>query len=310
MLSEEGRAGLEHNDLSAVGTIPGIKLRANIRGADYSTMAVGGPLEFLAEPESAAALSGLIKRLNTAGVSYRILGLGSNVLIPDQGVPGYVIKLGAGFRMLQDLGAGLLRVGGANALMTVSRQLSEQGLCGLEFAGGIPASIGGAVRMNAGAHGHEMAELIERVEIVNQSGELLTLSAKELTFSYRYSSFAEGCVVAAVALRPVPGDAAASAKLRAEYLAERKQRQPLSVPSCGSVFKNPSREQPAGKLIEEAGLKGYQVGGARISELHANWIVNPERLASCADVQTVIDHIVKKVQAHAGIGLEPEVVRW
>jgi UDP-N-acetylmuramate dehydrogenase len=252
----------------------------------------------------------LLAWLDAEGVSWRVLGNGSNLLIDDAGIETCVIRLGKGFRFLREAAAGEFVVGGATSLMTISRELSDRGYSGLEFAGGIPASLGGAVRMNAGAHGGEMAQVLHSVTAVHGRGETVTLNAADLRFAYRHSELPPGAIVTEARLTLTPGDAQRSAELRAKFLAERKARQPLTVPCAGSIFKNPPGSKSAGALIESTGLKGTWNGGAQVSELHANWIVNPKRTATAAEVLQLITKCQEQVLAQHGVELHPELVVW
>lgn len=287
-----------------------LTVRADLLGNRFTTIFVGGRMLYLVEPSSVSEVVATIAAFRTLGISYRVLGFGSNLLIPDGGVDEWVLKLGKGLRSVKALGEARFAVGGAMSLMSLCRELSEAGFAGIEFAGGIPASIGGAVKMNAGAHGGEMSDLIEEVCFVDSDGELLTYHAEHLDFSYRHSNISEGAVVVSAVLRLHEGDKSGVAALRRKYLEERKKRQPLTLPSVGSVFKNPSPERTAGWYIEQAGLKGEILGGAEISSLHANWIVNPNRAASSADVCQLIRLCQQKVEETYAVRLEPELVRW
>lgn len=287
----------------------GIPCRSGTLGATLTTIATGGPLSSLVEPETEDQLKQTLVILNSSSIRYRILGNGSNLLIPDSGVAEVVIRLGRGFRKVIELGAGRLKVGGASALMTVSREVSQAGLLGLEFAGGIPASVGGAIYMNAGAHGGEMSSIVETVTVMLPGGEIGELKANDLNFSYRKSSLPAGAIVTEAVLRLTPSLPEETSRRRAEFLAYRKSTQPLTQPSFGSVFVNPP-EDKAGRLIEAAGLKGSACGGVSISSLHANWIVNPERTGTTADVLDLMCRCQEIISSKFGVALHPEVVRW
>lgn len=292
-----------------------IKFRQNEAGSKCTTLACGGNIKILAEPGSLEEVKALLLFLKNENLQYFILGAGSNLIIPDQGVKRIVIRLGRGFRYIKELsqqegGECLFEVGGAMALMSLSRELSEKGYSGLEFAGGIPASLGGAVRMNAGAHGEDMAGVLKNVTVATQDGIVTELSSAELEFSYRHSKLPPGSLVLSAIISLKKGDAPLIAAKRREFLDYRKATQPLTLPSFGSVFKNPSTESSAGKLIEEAGLKGFASGGAKVSEMHANWIVNEDRQASSANVIEIISIIKKKVEEKSGHKLTEEVVCW
>lgn len=287
----------------------GVRSRTGVPLAALTTFAIGGPVACLAEPDSPAELGRLLQFLSAEGIPWRILGAGSNILAADEVHPGCVIRLGRGLRYVHPCGGGVFRVGGAMALMSLSRELSEGGFAGLEFAGGIPASLGGAVRMNAGAHGAEMASVLRSLTVYEQ-GELHEYAAAALPFSYRHSGLSEQAIVVEATIALTPGDPRTSRELRAKHLAYRKETQPLSLPSAGSVFRNPDPHHPAGRLIEACGLKGARSGGARISELHGNWIVNEGRTAAARDVQTLIARCQTAVREQHGFELHPEVVWW
>ncbi|MBX7144996.1 MAG: UDP-N-acetylmuramate dehydrogenase [Oligoflexia bacterium] len=287
----------------------GIRARSGVLGRDCSTMCVGGPLALLVEPQSEAELCSLMQLLNAKRAVPRILGAGSNILIPDQGVADVVIRLGRAFRQVQ-VNARQVLVGGAMSLMSLSRDLSQAGLSGLEFAGGIPASLGGAVRMNAGAHGGEMAQVLQRVRLCSAEGNIIELSASELGLSYRRCLLPKGAIVVDALLELVEGNRDEIAARRQHFLTERKLRQPLHLPSSGSVFKNPSAERSAGAILEAAGMKGRALGGASVSSQHANWIVNQERKASAEDVKQLIQLCRTAALTQAGVELEPEIVVW
>jgi UDP-N-acetylmuramate dehydrogenase len=288
-------------------------VRRDVLGSDLTTFAIGGELSLLVEPQDLSQLLAVSKFLAAADLPWRVLGAGSNLLISDQGVKAVVLKLGKGFRTLSSIEhgrvPGLIEVGGAASLMTLSRSMSEQGLSGLEFAGGIPASIGGAVFMNAGAHGGEIGAVLKEVAFVID-GEEHRVAAKTLPFSYRHSGIDPKAIVTSAIFELTPGDREKIIAHRAECLRERKLRQPLNSPSAGSVFRNPAPDAPAGRLIESCGLKGQELGGAQISEMHGNWIVNPRRVATSKDVQELISLCIQTVNQMHGVTLRPEVVSW
>ena len=275
-----------------------------------TTLAIGGPLKYLFEPHSIEELSALVSALKQNQLSYMLLGAGSNALIPDEGVGEVVIRLGRGLRFLEALGEESFKVGANTSVMWLSRELSEQGYAGLEFAGGIPASLGGAVKMNAGAHGGEFSSVIHEVHCVDDEGNESTLGVDELQYSYRHSALPKGWIVAAATLKLSKDDPEAVRERRLENLEYRKRTQPLQLPSAGSVFRNPTDAPAAGKLLEDLGLKGHTHGGAMISELHGNWIVNPKREARYGDVLALIELCQERVAKAHGIELIPEVLVW
>lgn len=295
-------------------------IKQNLLGRDLTTFSIGGKIDYLAQPQNSQKLAEFLLELKKSGISYRILGAGSNLLISDSGIRECVIKLGQGFRTLENIEQGRFKVGAAYSLMLLSRQLSELGYSGLEFAGGIPASVGGAVRMNAGAHGSQISDIIERLYIVDHDGTERVLKRSEIEFSYRHSDFNPGSVsigkdsskqiVTAVEIKLISGDRSKIAQLREKNLQHRKAAQPLKLPSAGSVFKNPSPDKTAWQLLEELGLKGTVHAGAQISPQHANWIVNPSRQASSEDVRELIELAKRKVKDRFGLELQNEIIFW
>ena len=273
-----------------------------------TTMAVGGELEMLIDVNSISAFEAVLAALNLESIEWRSIGAGSNTIVPDSGLPGATIRLGRGCSAVSEIEAGRFRVEAGAALPTVSANLARAGWAGLEFAAGIPASIGGAVRMNAGAHGGQMSDVIESIEVVSAQGESYQIKAAELGFAYRTCILPAKLIVTAAVFKLAKGDAAVIMQRRAAMLAERKARQPLSSPSSGSVFRNPGGDKSAGALIEACGLKGSRVGGAEISQLHANWIINPGRTATAADVVELRARAQSEVRQRFGVELESEIV--
>ena len=288
----------------------GVKMRTGVVASGLTTFCIGGPIEYLVEPNSVEELSRAIMFLRSQGVGWRVVGNGSNLLVSSSGVSGWYVKLGQGFRFLGSEGDARFSVGASYGLMTLSRDLSSQGFAGLEFAGGIPASIGGATRMNAGAYGGQMADVLKSVTCVNGEGRIVTLNSNELTFGYRHNSLPQDMIVCSVELALRSADKVETDRRRAAFLAERSKKQPLQHPSAGSIFRNPESAGSAGALIEECGLKGKVAGGAKISELHANWILNEKRTACHADVMTLISICQERVQEKFGVTLKPEIVVW
>lgn len=304
--SGEGVSGL----VAAVRSLVGDRIRFDVPASTLTTLAIGGSLQYLVTVENLWDLQAVLKLLNGEGQQARVMGFGSNLLVPDAGVEGWVVRLGPSLRSIDRLEGDRFSVGGGASLMSAARKLSGEGFSGLEFAAGIPASVGGAVFMNAGAHGAEIAERIQRISVVMPDGAFRVYERSELPWAYRHSGLPRGAVVVAAELLLPEGDRARIAELCHNNLAHRKNTQPLSLPSAGSVFKNPSPQRPAGRLLEDAGLKGTSVGGAIISDLHANWIVNPEKKASAEDVLALISLCQQRVRQHSGIELEPEVRLW
>ncbi len=195
-------------------------------------------------------------------------------------------------------------------LMSLSRSLSTEGFSGLEFASGIPASFGGACIMNAGAHGGEMANVLTDVVVMNSFGEIEEIPVKDLKVEYRHLGIVSGDVVIGGKISLVKGDAKIISQKRNDLLAYRKATQPLTLPSSGSVFRNPSKDLAAGKVLEEIGMKGTKEGDVEISQLHANWIVNPKKCGLARDVRKLVSRCQKEVLEKKGINLEPEIKFW
>ncbi len=303
-------ASFDERLIAFVQRIVTTEIRENVPGSSLTTFAIGGALRSVVTVESAEELSAVVALLSSEGQGYRVLGNGSNVLFGDDPLGLWIIKLGAGFRRVESISRGEIEVFGSVPLMSFARKVSDDGLSGLEFAAGIPATMGGAVFMNAGAHGGEICSRIVEVRGVLADGSSVVWQRDELSWRYRHSGLPVGAVVTSVRLSLVEGDRVAISERCAHNLTERRARQPLSLPSAGSVFKNPSPELPAGMLLERIGMKGAAIGGAMISEMHANWIVNPKREARAKDVVDLIEACKAKALAEAGIALEPEVRLW
>lgn len=268
------------------------------RGRELTTICTGGDVT-LCVVENQTDLKQFLQEHD----EYYILGYGSNVLIPDTGLSKPLLQLGGDFKKLEIFDDHVF-IGSAYSLMTAARKLS--GIVPIEFAAGIPASIGGAVKMNAGAHKAEMSSVIHEIHTVLSNGEIKIFNNP--VFEYRHTNLPNGSVVTGVSLKKSASDLSESqAKLEAN-LSYRKQTQPLTLPSFGSVFKNPDGHS-AGELIEKAGLKGKVMGDVMISSLHANWIVNPHKTGQTDDILRLIDLCKETVFSSFGVSLEEEVVK-
>jgi UDP-N-acetylmuramate dehydrogenase len=273
--------------------------------APLTTFRIGGPAAIYLEPESERDLVAAGEAVRETGLPFVVIGKGSNVLVSDEGFPGLVLRLGRGYRWAARDGA-RLTAGGSMPLPALAGVALSHGLSGLEFGVAIPASVGGAVRMNAGAHGGEMAEVVESVEVFELlAGTARRIAAAEIEFRYRTSELPHDGVVVGTALRLGPGDPAAIRARMDEAREWRRRTQPLAEPNCGSVFKNPPGEHAA-RLIDAAGGKGLSVGGAAVSTKHANFIVASEG-ARASDVVQVIRAVQDLVAARFDVHLEPEV---
>ncbi|HSE89728.1 MAG TPA: UDP-N-acetylmuramate dehydrogenase [Candidatus Binatia bacterium] len=288
--------------------ISGTRIKISEPLARYTSMKVGGPADFFIEVENAAALTRVLRTLNRYRTSFFLLGNGSNVLISDRGVRGAVIRLSGEFRQVKWRQEGAIvrvRIGAAYAVTQLVREAARKGYGGLEFAEGIPGTIGGALFMNAGAYGSEFEKVIDRVDGFTREGEPIRLSRNEMTFTYRDSHLPAGMVVTEVRLRLRPEDAAKVSSRVRELVTKRKTSQPSGFPNSGSMFRNPPGDF-AGRLIEAAGLKGKKIGHAQISERHGNFIVNLGG-AKGEDVRRLMELARAEVRTRFGIELEPEV---
>ncbi len=283
----------------------GDRVRSGYRLAPLTSFRIGGPAALYLEPESEADLAAASEAIGAAGIPFVVLGKGSNVLVADEGFAGLVLRLGRGFRWTAPDGA-RLRAGAAIPLPGLAGVALAQGLSGLEFGVAIPGSFGGAVRMNAGAHGAELSGVLETVELfLLHEGAPRTIAAAEAGFGYRRSELPAGGVVTAATVDLAPADPTEIRARMDEARDWRRRTQPLAEANCGSVFKNPPG-QHAGRLIDEAGGKGLRVGGASVSTKHANFIVTSEG-ASATDVLDLIRTVQELVAARSGVRLEPEV---
>jgi len=251
----------------------------------------------------------VVRAARAHGVPLAVLGNGSNLLVGDGGMRGVVVKLGPGFRRVEwpaeSNGRAVVRAGAAAQLGKLAREAAARGLAGLEHAEGIPATVGGALFMNAGAYGGDMAGAVAAVEGVDAEGRVLEVDADAIGFAYRRTGLPAGFIVTAVRLRLRPEDAALVRERLDGVRARRVASQPHGDKSAGSMFKNPPGDF-AGRLIDATGLKGRRVGGARISEQHANFIVNENR-AWAVDVQALMAMAQRAVWERSGVWLEPEV---
>ncbi|MFT9847966.1 UDP-N-acetylmuramate dehydrogenase [Aneurinibacillus sp. REN35] len=275
--------------------------------ANHTTWKIGGPADILIEPTDKLALAHSMKLVHKHGVPWQVLGRGSNMLVRDGGIRGVLFKLADGFDHLTFNGEEV-QVGAGYSFIRLAVMAGKEGLTGLEFAGGIPGTVGGAVYMNAGAHSSDVSRILTSAEVLLENGELVHLSSEDLRFGYRTSILQKeqrGIVVSAV-FTLKPGDRKEIARHMAAYKDRRRQTQPLSMPCAGSVFRNPPGDH-AGRLIESAGLKGLTVGGAQISEKHANFIVNRGN-ATAQDVLDLMEKVMKIIHEQYHVQLVPEVL--
>jgi len=271
--------------------------------APFTTFRVGGPAEILLEAESVDDLRAAAELRGDLPLA--IVGRGSNLLVSDDGFRGMAIRLGRGFRDHELQADDVLRLGGAVQLPAAARLTARLGLTGFEFAAEIPATFGGAVRMNAGAHNRSMADVLLSAEVIDlSSGLSRAAGVDDLSYGYRSSSLSNDEVVTGGAIRLEQEDSAVVAERISGYLRWRRENQPPGR-SAGSIFKNPPQDS-AGRLIDEAGAKGMRIGGAVVSEVHANFIV-ADPTARANDVWSLIWSVHALVQDRSGVDLEPEV---
>ena len=272
--------------------------------ARHTTFRVGGPADVLFLPESAQELQRALELAREAGEDCLVIGNGSNLLVRDGGVRGLVIKLAGPMSGVSVEGTAIRAQAGAS-LSQVSRAALQASLTGLEFASGIPGSLGGALAMNAGAYGGELSQVV-REAMVLMDGRVQTLSREELAMGYRTTRvLREGGIVLSAVLDLKEGDASQIAETMDDLNRRRREKQPLSFPSAGSTFKRPEGYF-AGALIEQAGLKGYAIGGAQVSEKHAGFLINRGG-ATASDLLRLIEYVQERVYAQSGVRLETEV---
>lgn len=272
----------------------------------HITFRVGGPAEVFVTVDNKEQLEKIIKYLNLVERPYFILGNGSNLLVGDKGYRGVIIRLGGEFTALKTEG-NLLTAGASVLLSAAAREAMENGLTGMEFASGIPGSIGGGVKMNAGAYDGEMRQIVESVQVMYKDGSILDLDNDTMEFGYRNSVIKNRpYVVLQVSLRLQPGNKEEILARMNELAARRKEKQPLEFASAGSTFKRPEGYF-AGKLIMDSGLRGARIGGAQISEKHCGFVIN-DGTAIAADIAELIQEVVETVRDKFGVTLEPEVI--
>ena len=289
--------------------LPEIELRFQEPMAKHTSFRIGGGAEVMAFPKTAQELAEILKASALLDCKCAILGAGTNVLAPDEGLEGLVICLKDCLDGIEQLSDTRVRVMAGVTMSRAAVFAANLGLAGLEFAHGIPGTVGGGVYMNAGAYGGEICSICESVEVMDRSGNVRRLSCDEMEFSYRHSVLEEtDDIVISADFILTPDDPEQIKARMKELIGKRSASQPLDLPSAGSAFKRPVGGYAAA-LIDQAGLKGYQVGGAAISTKHAGFAVNLGG-ATAEDVKTLLREVSDKVYSHSGIRIEPEIRIW
>lgn len=273
---------------------------------NYATFRTGGPAACMLSVQNEEELRNVLHYLTLVELPFFVLGNGSNLLVADKGYRGIVIRTAPYLNKVEVDGC-RVRAGAGALLSVVAKAACEHGLTGLEFAAGIPGTVGGGVIMNAGAYGGELKQVVEHVTVLDKQGNLLTLDNETMEFGYRTSVIKnQKFVVTECSFLLQEGETPVIRAKMEELASQRREKQPLEFPSAGSTFKRPEGHF-AGKLIMEAGLKGFQVGGARVSDKHSGFIINMGE-ATAADIKELIEQVQQRVYEHAGVRLEPEVI--
>lgn len=286
--------------------LPALDLREWEPMDRHTTFRIGGRAELFCRPKGTEELRTVCRILKEKGVRPFVMGRGSNLLFGDGTLKGIVIQLAENQGTIERLSERELYAQSGATLVQLARTARDLGLSGLEFAGGIPGAVGGGIAMNAGAYGGEMKDVTAWVDVLDGQLELRRLTPVDCDFSYRHSAFLDGeDIILGAAFRLTPESGEVISQRMEEYKAKRVATQPLNYPSAGSTFKRPA-VGIAAKMIDEAGLKGYTVGGAQVSEKHAGFVINRGG-ATCSDVLKLMDHVQAVVEERTGIRLEPEV---
>ncbi len=293
-----------------IGTfLPGIQLQIDEPMSRHTSFRIGGNAEVMAFPKTAEELANILRVCKDMDIHPAVLGAGTNVLAPDEGIQGLVICLKDCLGGMEKIGENTIRVYAGVTMARAAMFAASLGLSGLEFAHGIPGTVGGGVYMNAGAYGGEICQVCRAVQVMDFDGTIKLYSNTDMRFSYRHSALEEngGIVVYADFALEAKPEHEIREKMQ-ELMQKRRASQPLDLPSAGSAFKRPAGAYAAA-LIDQARLKGFRVGGAAVSEKHAGFVVNLGG-ATAADVKALLQAVAEKVQLHSGFTLEPEVRIW
>ena len=302
-------AELNEFQMKISSLLSGIEIRFNEPMSKHTSFRIGGPVEVMAFPKNSDELKTVLDASALLDCKAAILGAGTNILAPDAGISGIVLCLKDCLNGMERIDETRIRVAGGVTMTRAALFAAGAGLGGLEFAHGIPGTVGGGVYMNAGAYGSEIKDVCESVEVMESDGSIKTFNAEEMGFSYRHSRLeTEGGIVIGAVFRLQPRPEQEIRAHMQDLMMRRKTSQPLDLPSAGSAFKRPV-DAYAAALIDQTGLKGYRVGDAAISEKHAGFAVNLGN-ATAADVKTLLQKVSDKVYLNTGIRLEPEVRIW
>ncbi|MGH1407045.1 MAG: UDP-N-acetylmuramate dehydrogenase [Rhodomicrobiaceae bacterium] len=303
-----GSVGFEDHLESFQEAMPELRgrLKANSLMSEITWFRVGGPAQLLFTPADEADLAYFMKN-KPVDLPITIIGLGSNLLVRDGGIPGIVVRLGRGFNAIEALDDNRIKVGTAVPDMKLARAAAEHGVAGLSFYRGIPGSIGGALRMNAGAHGGETRDYLQEARAVDYGGNIHTFTAEEMGHTYRNCALPNHFIFTEAVFKGQPGSREEIEKANAEVVAYREEKQPVKDRTGGSTFKNPPGHS-SWKLIDEAGLRGFKVGGAKVSEKHCNFLIN-EGDATGTDIETLGETVRKRVFEKSGVKLDWEIKR-
>ena len=272
---------------------------------NHTTFRVGGPADYFVAPHTEEEIRKIVALCEEKEIPWFVTGNGSNLVVSDEGYHGVILSVYKNFQGIEVEG-NRIRAKAGSMLVSISRAAREAGLSGMEFASGIPGTLGGGVRMNAGAYGGEMSQVVTAVTVVNRNGEIMELDNSTMEYGYRTSVIQnQSFVVTKVTFRLQPGDPEQIAAKMEELAIRRREKQPLEYPSAGSTFKRPEGHF-AGQLIMEAGLRGYSVGGAKVSEKHCGFIINTGN-ATAEDVKDVIWEVQRRVKERFHVELEPEI---
>ena len=296
------------NAPASLTTMPAVrgKLTANAPLAPLVWFKSGGTADWLFEPADAEDLAAFVAALDPA-IPVMALGLGSNMLVRDGGVPGVVVRLGKAFGTIRTEQHHYVYAGGGASGISVASATRDAGIAGLEFFRGIPGTIGGFVKMNAGAYGNEVSQVLVTATVLMRDGEVKTIGAPDFHFSYRHSDLAEEAIVIEALFQGEPAYPEEITERMDRIAAAREASQPLRTKTGGSTFKNPPGEK-AGELVDRAGCRGLTVGGAQVSEKHTNFLINMGD-ATSADIEALGEEVRKRVKAQTGISLEWEIQR-